>query len=222
MYTSYVLRFVRAPEPAGAADETRFGGLPTSLGALQWPTCKGCSQPMRFCGQFAAHPDVLPLKKWHLLSWFMCDNPQSAGRCATDEPGSGCNALIPQVRGAGDVSVLAAPDRPTARPLNAWAVERAIVVSEPEASDDPDEWTEAQQDAIPEGPKLGGQPWWIETAERPDCPHCKLPMRFLGQVPEDLDVDPSLFNFGEDGEGYFFICPKECGAVGTAFLWQSV
>jgi hypothetical protein len=47
-------------------------------------------------------------------------------------------------------------------------------------------------------------------------------MRFLGQVPEDLDVDPSLFNFGEDGEGYFFACPKECGAVGTAFLWQSV
>ncbi len=222
MVTSFVFSVARPASPGDPAPVTRFGGLPTDLGALVWPRCKGCNSPMRFCGQLAAHPEHTPLKRWALLSWFMCDNPATAGRCATDDPKSGCNALLPQVTGDVPPRLLPAPEHPAAAPLAEWCLGAVREVDERDAPDDPVEWTEADQEAVPEGPKLLGQTWWLELDERPACPRCNLPMRFLGQVPEDLDADPSLYNFGEDGEGYFFVCPRECSPNGTAFLWQSV
>jgi len=71
--------------------------------------------------------------------------------------------------------------------------------------------------------KLGGDPDWLQTDERPVCPCCKHPMTFLAQIDsfEHVRLDPETapdlktlralerdqhWVFGDGGMIYVFFC----------------
>ncbi|MEM7244437.1 MAG: hypothetical protein AAF533_03795 [Acidobacteriota bacterium] len=58
--------------------------------------------------------------------------------------------------------------------------------------------------------QLGGMPSWIQRSEYPDCPECRLPMCFIGQVSMD-DVE-------EHGDGIYYACACiECGLSSASY-----
>lgn len=58
--------------------------------------------------------------------------------------------------------------------------------------------------------QVGGYPTWIQNAEYPDCPDCRRPMPFVGQVSVE-----DLIEYGE-GIYHAYTC-IECGVAATGY-----
>lgn len=79
--------------------------------------------------------------------------------------------------------------------------------------------------------KLGGDPDWLSRDERPDCPYCRKPMRFVAQIDSIEHTSPSNphsrekagddqhWLFGDVGMIYVFFC-FECGETRSVFQFH--
>jgi hypothetical protein len=179
--------------------EDQFGGMPAEGAA---PKCSSCDEPMRLLLVLQAHPERLPLKRHAGLAVY----------CCTDSKDRGCESFIP-ASGSNAVVLLQAADLPLHLSVarsdegNALARRRLRYHRRLERRSEEDETLE-------QGGKVGGLPAWIQFEDTPVCSRCDEPMRFIAQLPEELD---QRLAFGDSGTGYVFACAEEHEG---AFLWQ--
>jgi predicted DNA-binding WGR domain protein len=153
------------------------------------PTCSTCDRPMSLVIQLARHPERLPLRKHAGLAIWVCVTTS----CRPWQRDGGANA-----------AQLLGEDAAVPSGARAIAFETSVMEQEGGAEDEPP----------PARSHLGGFPVWIQDEDRPLCDVCSDPMAFALQI----DGHDAEHNFGDDGSGYAFVCPRECSAK---FLSQS-
>ena len=219
-----------------------FGGTPTHSTIADWPACKECQQPMQFFLQldFASLPEGYssPIQSG-LLQFFYCSTDD--GMCETWAHYTGTHD-IRVVEGEGAAITRPAGLAPLRQSfVTGWdQIQDAPHPEDQEQlgltyqydfqkgvvsvrSDDPPiELKEAPfslnvAEAIGEpaaGDKLGGWPFWVQTAEYPDCQECGAQMALLLQIDSDNNVDHM---FGDVGCGHITQCPQHPHSL--AFGW---
>lgn len=204
---------------------SKLGGNPVFAAQLETLYCQSCGQLMDFIGQFRLDSPLQLSHRFQIAYVFMCPS-QSDGHgwltCETWKAFSGANALLLQQ----DDGLALLPDTPARYPDYELTLQRA---PEPDLDVSSFDLTVDEKDQISMATKLGGVPAWIQNNDTPCCPCCGETMRFVAQidaVPDGYFPEQStqwhqyhVFDFGDVGQGYVFICPNDCSSDG-AFLWQ--
>lgn len=218
-----------------------FGGRPLTAPGHAWPTCAGCSAPMRFLVQLDVEelPDefVTPLPDG-VVQLFYCQFDD--GDCSTWEPFGGCSHVRVLPRDAHELA--ASPVEPDEQAyVVAWELfedhpgpedfallgltldydfDRQVVTArakEPafELVDAPMALGVAEliSEAVA-GDKLGGWPLWIQGAEYPPCPECGAPMQVFLQLDSECNLP---WMFGDAGCGHLTQCARHPHVM--AFGW---
>ncbi|WP_328399338.1 hypothetical protein OHS70_21010 [Streptomyces sp. NBC_00390] len=189
---------------ADDAPARRTGGVPLVPDGFSWPLCRTCKGAM----QFLAH---LPGEE-QVVSVFMCQN--DPGLCEEWSPADGGNRayLFPH---GGLAPAAVPPEGETS--LGAVSALRTESVEEQDYFDAVQAWVAAgHEDESPVLGALGGEPYWIQDDETPNCPSCSHRMDFAALLEEGRDHNTAA-NFGGGGCGYAFTCAP-CSEA--AFLWQ--
>jgi uncharacterized protein YwqG len=209
---------------------SRFGGSPILAVGEEWPRCSSCGQPMQFFLQLElarfpaafAHGDGL-------LQLFYCST--DAGDCETWAPFSGTHlaritdgkgAVAPHPEGIEPFPPRALigweefRDEPHPEEHEALGVHYEYDFKAKRVSVRCDEFGIALDDLdidldvaeataqATAGDKLGGWPFWVQSAEYPSCPTCKTRMELVLQVDSENNV-PHMF--GDAGCGHITQCP---------------
>ncbi|MFJ8666486.1 hypothetical protein [Streptomyces sp. NPDC093600] len=180
-------------ESAPTTPVSRAGGLPLVPAGFVWPLCVECEGAMQFIAHLDRGKDV--------VSVFMCQN--DPGLCQEWEPSAGGNrafvfpaeGLSPAALPAEGETLLGRTVVLAARPFG------SVRYGEEEA------WGPVDGRSVLG--QLGGEPYWLQNEETPDCAGCAQPMGFVAQLDE-------VANFG-GGYAYVFTCDP-CREA--AFLWQ--
>ncbi|MFD0141884.1 MULTISPECIES: YwqG family protein [unclassified Streptomyces] len=178
---------------APAASVSRAGGLPLVPEGFVWPLCAECGGAMQFIAHLDRGADV--------VSVFMCQN--EPGMCEEWDPAAGGNrAYVFPTEG-----LLPA----TAPAVGETRLDKvSVLVARPvEAETYGEEDTFGPVDGKEVLGQLGGQPYWLQWDETPDCAGCGRGMAFVAQLDQ-------VANFG-GGYAYVFVCE---GCSRAAFLWQ--
>lgn len=230
------------PITGDGESDSYFGGDPTRIAEHHWPVCRQCSKPMQFflqlnLGSIPREFDV-PLRNG-LLQLFYCSSDD--GACETWDPFSGTHHVVIQNE---DVMNTLRPSglEPLAKTsIVGW--ERFIDLPHPEEHErlglnyrydfdknvvsvkceDPKielkdididlNVAESISDAEA-GDKLGGWPFWVQSAEYPDCPQCGSQMNLLLQIDSQ---DNLPYMFGDLGCAHITQCYKHPDVL--AFGW---
>jgi hypothetical protein len=217
----------RASEPIQSA-VTKIGGMPVFLEAANWPVCKHCRRDMGFLAQINLRSPILFATRYEMAYIFMCRGKfDDRGRleCETWDPYAGANAVLLQSGLVASMRAVCPPSFPDFVVTSSRCREPLVDTSDPDTE-------ESLLEAVSESTKIGGVPAWLQRSEDPSCPACGGSMRFVAQLNAELEgplsADPDEWNgtrypflpFGAAGIGYLFICDRECGRSGAAFLWQ--
>lgn len=221
----YIATISRAARPI-TTPVSKLGGKPVFVAQLEAPHCQSCGQRMDFIGQFRLDFPLQLSHRFQVAYVFMCPgqfDERGWLTCPTWEALFGANTLLLQE----DNGLALVPDAPARYPDYELTLRRA---PEPELDVSRFDLPDEQMELISWATKLGGVPAWVQTNETPNCPHCGKCMRFVVQIDAQPDgpwaADHSqgfnyeLFDFGDAGLGFVFICPNDCSPEG-AFLWQS-
>ena len=229
---TYRLHLARS-ERAITEPLSKFGGNPVFLESTAWPRCKMCSREMDFLAQIRIDDPIRFSNRYVMAYLFVCSGyieKSETPQCKTWDAYEGANAIILQ-SSSETVFVGSRRDRSAAYPDYEITLERsddpAVDVTKLDIDDN--DLLQAVYDRF----KIGGVPRWLQSNDTPTCPGCGGRMIFVAQLdaaPDGrLPADPRewnkdkyrFFHFGgDDGLGYLFLCEKECGPRGTAFLWQ--
>lgn len=226
------------------AARDRIGGMPSWMGAVQWPTCRRCKRPMMFLMQFDTGPmAAIASPRAGRLFVFQCAN--APGSCEDWDAEGGGNAVVWQPNEAPASSVDVVPLRDLAkynkakepgawcgRLPGAWNIKYRPVdeLAEPTSERFPDDRSStiaqvlyrrelARSRVKPLASKAGGRVQWLQGEEDPSCPTCRKPMRFVAQVSAENGVAAldRWMNFGDAGVSYLFVCDAHGAA---RWLWQ--
>jgi hypothetical protein len=237
---------VAADVPAGASQPVdQFGGLPWGLATNLWPKCSDCGKSQSLVAQLVHDPSRLDLgRDGRVLYVFQCNH--DPGMCSTWQGGSGANAcfVVEREKLTAGLAVIPTDKPPIDNEVRVirW-LERNDGV--PSSSFDFffDETAylalpEAERTSVPPCTKLGGVPYWIQSAS--EAP--KAPWHFIGQLdsmhsflspPNEqvswVNLDEERWegrthyaagpNFGDGGIAYLFL--KQTGSVPIGwFFWQ--
>jgi hypothetical protein len=205
------------------------GCLPTKVGgklALDIgepiPTCRQCGKEMHYALQFL-WPEENP-EAYRGAVVFVCTNRQDD--CEPSEWQFGANAVVL-------LKVLKTVTPHGGELSHAFKVkwiQRKEVSEDPWAVDLLDsDLIEAEKDRdkfIEEYgyTKMGGNPLWLGSPERPRCKACEGPTVFAAQFSASLGCgkfgEKYAMPFGEEGVGYLFLCARRCSSRAGAFLWH--
>jgi hypothetical protein len=224
---AHICDLSRAPQPI-QTPTLKVGGAPVLLDQIEWPVCRECGQPMDFLAQVPLNQPVAFSCSYTMAYVFMCPgkfDERGWLQCQTWDAFAGANKVVLQ-SGPGTAIVAGSTSTYPDYCVNIRHTKEPLVdTSDFELDDD-------LREAVSWSTKIGGVPAWIQNNDTPRCPNCGEVMRFVAQLNAELDGPlPSVrqwndekykfLNFGDAGLGYLFICEKECGAHGAAFLWQT-
>jgi uncharacterized protein YwqG len=217
----------------------QFGGTPLLAPGERWPICNDCKKPMQFFLQIplASLPDGFARRGDGTLQMFYCSTDD--GDCETWAPFSGTQL----VRLLNGPATPVAHPRGLA-PLPARAIERWDELVDYPHSEEHERlgvshrfesgvdrvtvaceelgievrniaYRDVDEIGLPaEGDKLGGWPFWIQTAEYPACSECGTRMELVLQLDSEDNV-PHMF--GDGGCGHITQCPAHPNVL--AFGW---
>jgi hypothetical protein len=222
---TYLCKISRSSQPIKDSI-LKLGGSPVFMKAVEWPKCQHCGQDMSFLAQIPLQHPIVFSKKYTMAYVFMCPgkfDDTGSLECETWDPFKGSNTVILQENTGRSIASEITSEYPD------YVIE--LHRKDEPLIDTDDEDSPADAIAkVAEATKIGGVPLWLQSNERPTCPTCGEPMRFVAQLAAELDGflpadhtkwDDERYKFfhfgGDDGTGYLFLCKNECGA---AFLWQ--
>ncbi len=225
MVDCFVATVARADGPI-LTPVTKLGGRPVFVAEAVTPHCRHCGQAMDFLGQFRLDAP-LPLSwRFQMAYVFMCPGQLDERGwlvCPTWESFSGANRVLLQM----DRGPALVPETDARYPDYRVAL---AATPEPDVDISDFDLGEDLKMQVAWETKIGGVPAWVQNNETPHCPHCGKPMRFVAQIDAEPDgplpAEPALwpnvklFDFGDVGIGYVFVCSDDCSSEG-AFLWQS-
>lgn len=219
-----------------------FGGQPTSSSGRQWPICRGCQAPMRFFLQLAAQEfpqsSVFPLKEG-VIQLFVCSTDD--GSCETWAPFTGTHDICVVSSHPGTAAPPSGIESFPRQFITRW--DQTVDAPHPEehetlglkytydfksnvvdvVCEHPPislnkakmnlDVAEAISNALP-GDKLGGWPYWVQSAEYPQCPKCQSQMNLLLQIDSE---DNLPYMFGDAGCAHLTFCPNHPDVF--AFGW---
>ena len=193
----------------GEPRTSRIGGRPYMAKGEVWPSCGSCQSPLSHMMQYdlEALADTGFDHGTGLIRLFYCEAESCVGM-------GGWDAFDPQhhvsiIKGAGTCRDI--PDGTKMHP--AAKITRWEEVDDvPHWEDRPDSLKEDEAAPYP-GHKFDGWPYWIQGAERPNCPTCKSEMNPIIQLDED---HTRSFNFG-GGIGHISQCTTHPDIL--AFGW---
>jgi|CXWK01.1.fsa_nt_gi hypothetical protein len=220
----YVASISRAEDPV-TTPIFKLGGNPVFVSHIEQPACKHCGQNMDFIGQIRLDSPLQLSNRYQMAYVFMCLGQLDERGwlvCPTWESFSGANMVLLQM----DRGLALVPGTDARYPDYRVAL---AATPEPDVDVSDSDLDEDLSMQVAWATKIGGVPAWVQNNETPHCPHCGKPMRFVAQIdaepdgplPADQSLWPNvkLFDFGDVGIGYVFVCPGDCSSEG-AFLWQ--
>lgn len=193
----------------GEARASRIGGRPFMGENEIWPSCGDCKNPLSFIMQYdlEALADTGLDHGKGLLRFFYCEHEDCVGM-------GGWQAFDPQHHLSilqGDGACRDVPDGTKIHPASR-VVRWEKIDDIPHWEDRPDALLD--DEATPYyGHKFGGWPFWIQGAERPNCPDCNSKMDPIIQLDEN---HTRSFNFG-GGIGHISQCTTHPDQL--AFGW---
>jgi hypothetical protein len=207
----------------GAPGDAKMGGTP--LGDP--PVCKGCKRTMVLLLQVdpATLPEGSPLTGKGPLQVFHCGRNECDYGDTTHSPG-GTGVLLrlglPKSK-APTEDKAKKPKKAQPKAVAKGQASRIVGwkqgVDLPGAAEAKDLALDAKEARLMseqrsrDGDKLGGYANWIQSANRPSCPTCDEPMKFVVQL------SARLVDFGDSGLGYVHQCAKHPAKL--AFSWSS-
>jgi hypothetical protein len=190
--TGFVVKIANGT-PRGSYNH-KFGGFPDGFDRYAVPNCVNCQQPLhlflqidmsdpQFGPALASNPNI------HILNCLNCDSYWRPLYYRID-PKAAAIKILEQTEGDhfGEF--------PPVLPEEEIAFES---LHRP--------WSPEQERKH----QFGGQPFWLQGAERPACRRCDGPMQFIAQVDSDETLG---IMFGDMGLLYAFLCQK-CGVFAT-------
>ena len=193
----------------GEPRASRFGGRPYMENEGIWPSCGACDTPLSFMMQYdlAVLDKVEAVHGSHLLRLFYCEAEECVGMGGWDAFSPQHHLSISKAEGA----CREAPDDIKIHPAS-HVVRWEKIDDVPHWADRPKILKEDAAHPYP-GHKFGGWPFWIQGAERPNCPDCKSQMDTILQLDE---YHSRSFNFG-GGIGHITQCKTHPNIL--AFGW---
>lgn len=220
--TDEVNAYVAQVAPAEEAIKkpvSKLGGAPVFFEKTENPLCAECQQPMALLAQLRLDDPVQLSQHYTMAYVFMCMCVGADGQftnCETWDPTAGANRVL--LQSAADTMHTGEEKAQLPDYAISWQQ-----ITEPNIdASDPVEVPDETWDLISQDTKLAGTPSWVQFEEIPACPECGGKTRYIAQLAELSDpIDGrTVFNFGDAGQGYVFICETECSPRGAAFLWQ--
>lgn len=193
----------------GEPRASRIGGRPYMAEGENWPNCGACEKPLSHMLQYdleaLAHTSLD--HGTGLIRMFYCESEDCVGR-------GGWAAYDPQhhisiLHGSGACREI--HDGTKTHPAT-QVIRWEEINDTPHWEDHPDNLQEDDVDPY-QGHKFGGWPFWIQSAERPNCARCKSEMNVIIQLDEG---QTESFNFG-GGIGHISQCPNHPDQL--AFGW---
>ncbi|MGV3525080.1 MAG: DUF1963 domain-containing protein [Candidatus Sericytochromatia bacterium] len=214
----------------GSLTSSKFSGKPYLDKSEAWPTCKLCHAPLQLFVQLALNelPEEKRIFGSGLLQLFLCKEPACLSSNASFDvfPPHQCLRIIEPSEAKEDI--LLPPKHFPAQAITGWTyvgLEYPYLVSQftdPENSpiyieEESDEFymIDGNLDAINQGEKIGGQPFFVQYEREPECPTCKKPLEVLMQIGSRDNIP---FDFGDAGVGHIFVCPEHQQNI--YFIWD--
>lgn len=228
--------------PGNTETLSRFGGRPTGSPGDEWPACAACKAPMSFFVQLDLSdlPEEFGFpQRRGVLQMFYCSTDD--GMCETwaaftgtqfirvAPPTSNLLTPPPGVEPLAEKSVTGwSPFQDEPHPeehetlglsvdydfkRNIVDVQCAEPFIEAKGVGLELEPQETISNSAP-GDKLGGWPYWVQSAEYPYCPECQTQMELLLQLDSNDNLD---YMFGDLGCGHITYCPEHANIF--AFGW---
>jgi len=201
----------------------KVGGEPILFESMNWPRCRHCNQEMDFVCQLPLDKPVGVSTQYMMAYLFLCPGEFDENgwlTCPRWAASEGANTVILQKRNRRYRAMQGGAKLPEYR----VDLEHHL---EPRVDTANIRLDEVILDQPYCGTKIGGTPCWLQQDETPLCPVCGGSTRFLAQVDPELDgplgVNPSIDKdkvILNCGRGYIFICERQCGPNGAAFLYQ--
>ena len=230
-------------ESDGSAQASKFSGIPWIADDEEWPTCVGCKKPLQLFLQLnlAELPEELDGRFGDgLLQLFYCVNFDCDQTLNAWEPFAEPTVVrVVQSTGRERTDVIAPSNHFPARTIVHWEFNadfpaqeehralglvydydfkaKRVNISWPETGlllEKLDFETAGLISPPQGGDKLSGWPYWIQSAEYPNCTQCGQRMDFVFQIDSE---DNLPYMFGDVGCGHITQCATHKDIV--AFGW---